>query len=187
MQKFRPLLLNTNSSSATVTRKAKVLFLGNKNRPGKNFPLVQAAIEQLGRPDIELVCPYPIAHQDIPQYLNDADLLAFPSFMEGSPNVIKEAMACNCPIVSTDVGDVSWVFGKTEGCYLASFDAGDFAKKIAVAINFSQAQGKTMGRQRIIELGLDMETVAKRIMEVYDYSLKHQNEYQQIDSSTKTV
>jgi teichuronic acid biosynthesis glycosyltransferase TuaC len=72
---------------------------------------------------------------------------------------------------------VKWVLGNTEGCYLASFDAEDFAKKIAQAISFSQVHGRTTGRQRIIELGLDMETVAKRIMDVYDYSLKRQNEY----------
>jgi teichuronic acid biosynthesis glycosyltransferase TuaC len=168
MQKFQPQRMNSDTNHSIINRKTKVLFLGSKTKPGKNFPLIQAAIDQLGWQHIELVCPYPVSHQAVPQYLNEAAILVFPSFMEGSPNVIKEAMACNCPIVSTDVGDVNWVMGKTAGCYLASFDPGDFAKKIELAIHFSQARGRTTGRQRLTDLGLDMETVAKRIVAVYN-------------------
>jgi teichuronic acid biosynthesis glycosyltransferase TuaC len=177
MEKFKPQALNNNPSTAAPDTsgqggKKKVLFLASKTKSGKNFPLVQAAIERLGWPDVELVCPYPVNHEAVPQYLNEADVLVFPSFMEGSPNVIKEAMACNCPIVSTDVGDVSWVIGETKGCYIASFDPVDFAKKIELAIHFSQANGRTKGRQRLIALGLEMDTVAKRIMAVYKKSTK---------------
>lgn len=165
MQKFKPQMMNVNGNGATANGKRKILFLGSKTKPGKNFPLAQAAVQQLN--DVELVCPYPVRHNDVPQYLNEADVLVFPSFMEGSPNVIKEAMACNCPIVSTDVGDVKWVFGETRGCYIASFDVNDFANKLKLAINARQANGRTNGRQRIMELGLDMETVAKRLKAVY--------------------
>jgi glycosyltransferase involved in cell wall biosynthesis len=171
MQKFRPPVLNTNSSYLHNGGKTKVLFLGNKNKTGKNFPLVEAALQHLGWQHVELICPYPVNHNDVPRYLNEANVLVFPSFMEGSPNVIKEAMACNCPIVSTDVGDVSWVFGKTKGCYLASFDAVDFAEKIKQAIEFSQREVRTKGRQRLVNLSLDMETVAKQIKSVYKKAL----------------
>jgi teichuronic acid biosynthesis glycosyltransferase TuaC len=89
------------------------------------------------------------------------------SFSEGSPLVIKEAMACNCTIVSTNVGDVEWVLGDTEGCYIAVFDAKDVAKKLKLAIEFREEHQYTNGRNRITELGLDSETIAGRIMEVY--------------------
>jgi teichuronic acid biosynthesis glycosyltransferase TuaC len=171
LEKFKPL--PANGASSTEDGKTKVLFLGSKTKAGKNFPLVQAAIAHLGWEDVELVCPYPVSHNDVPGYLNDADVLVFPSFMEGSPNVIKEAMACNCPVVSTDVGDVSWVIGKTKGCFIASFEVADFANKIELAINFSQTCGRTKGRRRIMDLGLDLETVAKRIMAVYKKATNH--------------
>src|ERR1700754_2865509 len=100
----------------------KMLFLGSKTKVGKNFPLVQAAVQQPGMECVDLVCPYPVSHTDIPRYLNEAHVLVLPSFMEGSPNVIKEAMASNCPVVATDVGDVKWVLGNTQGCFIASFD-----------------------------------------------------------------
>src|ERR1044072_1552434 len=161
MQKFQPLLLQQNGYTFQTNGKKKALFLGSKTKTGKNFPLAEAAVQQLE--NVELVCPYPVNHSDVPKYLNEADVLVFPSFMEGSPNVIKEAMACNCPIVSTDVGDVKWVFGETKGCYIASFDPKDFATKIKLAIDSPPKTGRTNGRQRIMELGLDQETVAKRI------------------------
>ncbi|OQP51697.1 glycosyltransferase family 4 protein [Niastella populi] len=169
MQKFQPLTLHKNGHSFAVNGKKKALFLGSKTKSGKNFPLAAAAVQQLN--NVELVCPYPVRHSDVPKYLNEADVLVFPSFMEGSPNVIKEAMACNCPIVSTDVGDVKWVFGETKGCYIASFDPKDFATKIKMAIDSQALNQRTNGRQRIIELGLDQETVAKRIKAVYQKAL----------------
>jgi glycosyltransferase involved in cell wall biosynthesis len=174
MQKFKPLPHKPGAHSS-ATGKKKVLFLGSKTKPGKNFPLVQSAMQLLQ--DVELMSPYPVAHNDVPLYLNEADVLVLPSFMEGSPNVIKEAMACNCPIVSTNVGDVKWVMGKTKGCYIASFEPEDFAEKIKLAIHFSGNNGRTNGRQRILELGLDMNTVAQRISEVYRKSLSKSYRY----------
>src|SRR4030042_4531165 len=100
-------------------------------------------------------------------YLNAADVLLLTSFHEGSPNVIKEAMACNCPVVSTDVGDVRWVVGNTSGYYISSFDPGELAEKIKLAIVFREKHRQTNGRDRISELGLDSETVAKKIIDVY--------------------
>jgi glycosyltransferase involved in cell wall biosynthesis len=121
----------------------------------------------INRSDVELINPYPIPHQAIPKYLNTANVLAMCSYMEGSPNVIKEAMACNCPMVATDVGDVNWVLGNEPGCYLASFQPMDYAEKLKQALEFSETHGRTNGEQRIKTLGLDSETVARRVIEIY--------------------
>src|SRR5215210_1531358 len=87
--------------------------------------------------------------------------------MEGSPNIVKQARGCNCPVVATDTGDIKWVLGETEGCYVTSFDVRDCAEKIRLALNFSGKNGRTNGKQRMAELGLDSETVAKKILEIY--------------------
>ena len=76
-------------------------------------------------------------------------------------------MACNRPIVSTKVGDSEWIFGKTEGCYFARPESSDVIINIEKALDFSQANGNTNGRNRIIELGLDSETTARRVLKVY--------------------
>ena len=74
--------------------------------------------------------------EEVNLLLNACNLLLLTSTSEGSPQVIKEAMACNRPIVATDVGDIRELIGDTEGCYLTSFDPDDVAKKIKLALQF---------------------------------------------------
>ena len=126
----------------------------------KAFCLVDAV-------DVVLVAPYPVTHETVEKYLNSVDVLVVPSLMEGSPNVVKEAMACNCPVVATPMGDVAWLFGDEPGYYLAGFEPEDVAAKISQALAFSKAQGRTQGRKRLIALGLDSTTIAKRLTDVY--------------------
>ena len=165
--KFKSGEINYRDELALSSDKKQILFLGSKNSVRKNLKLAQNAVSCLNRNDVELINPYPVSHESVPKYLNSVDVLAVCSYMEGSPNVIKEAMACNCPIVATDVGDVKWVLGKTEGCYIASFKPEDYAAKLSEALKFSQTHGRTQGEQRIKELNLDSVTVAKRIIEIY--------------------
>jgi teichuronic acid biosynthesis glycosyltransferase TuaC len=152
--------------------KKYLLFLGNKQDPNKNHVLVEKALKVLNDPDIELIAPYPVPHDTVVKYFWAADVFVHAAFMEGSPNVVKEAMACNCPIVATDVGDIKWVLGDTDGCYVSSFDAVDFASNIKKSLDFVAKYGRTQGRKRIIELGLDSETVANKIIGVYQNVLK---------------
>src|SRR4030042_595614 len=100
-------------------------------------------------------------------YLNAADVLVLTSFKEGSPNVIKEAMACNCPIVSTDVGDVRELIENLKGCFITSFDPTDVANKIILALDFRDKYRYTTGRDRILSMGLDSKSIAEKMAKVY--------------------
>lgn len=146
----------------------KILFLGDKKNVRKNFTLVEQSLKLINANKLELITPYPVPHEKIVDFISEADVLVFPSFMEGSPNVIKEAMACNRPIVATNVGDIEWLFGNEPGHYIADFTPDNFANKIEQALNFVEKHEKTNGRERILELGLDSETVAKQIIEIYN-------------------
>ncbi|WP_192498507.1 glycosyltransferase family 4 protein [Halorussus halophilus] len=75
-----------------------------KDHP-RAMKIVERANEQVG-PDVELQVVSGVAHAEVPTYMNAADALLLTSRREGSPNSVKEAMSCNLPVVSTDVGDV---------------------------------------------------------------------------------
>lgn len=144
-----------------------ILFLGNTKDINKNFQLIDQAFDLIKSENTCLLTPYPIKHDKVIQYMSAADVVAVVSFMEGSPNVVKEAMACNTSIVATNVGDIKWLFGEEKGYYITDFTVEGCANKLKEAINYSVSQGKTNGRQRIVDLGLDSVSVAERIISLY--------------------
>tara|TARA_B100000767_G_scaffold266079_1_gene282955 strand:- start:757 stop:1725 length:969 start_codon:yes stop_codon:yes gene_type:complete len=151
--------------------KKHILFAANPTRPEKNFTLAKQAFSTLNNGNIVLHFLNNVSHEKMPLWMNSADVVMLVSLREGSPNVIKEAMACNCQIVSTDVGDVSWLLDGLDGCYITSFDPENVAKNIKLSLRFSENKGQTKGRDKIIELGLDSKTTAKRIISLYKSEL----------------
>ena len=84
-----------------------VLFVGNPQQARKRYGLAQASVDILNeRLPARLVVGWGAPHTDIPVYMAACDVLIFTSMQEGSPNVVKEALACDLPIVSVAVGDV---------------------------------------------------------------------------------
>lgn len=147
--------------------KSHVLVLANPGHPWKNVPLAQEALKMIHDPRIELLIPFPLEPSQVAIYLNAADVLVHPSFMEGSSNVLKEAMACNCPVVATAVGDAAWLLGNTEGCRLSGFDVEEMTVRIKEALGFVERHNRTNGRARIESLGLTLGQTALKIKEIY--------------------
>ena len=145
-----------------------VLFSGSFSNNVKNPSLAKEAMEIID--DAELVELRGYSREEVNLLMNAADCLLMTSQREGSPQVIKEAMACGTPIVSVDVGDVKDIIGNTDGCYIAEQDPDDIAAKIRIALAF---KGKTQGRQRIIGLGLSNDLVAKRLIDIYKRVLEN--------------
>lgn len=147
--------------------KLHILFAANPLRHEKNFELAQKAVSLLNNENIELHTLIDVPHDDMVFYYNAASVVLLTSLWEGSPNVIKEAMACCRPVVSTDVGDIRRLFGDTPGCYLTSFEAKDVAVKLNDAILFSKTHSVTQGSERIDELEIDSVHIAKKLLTVY--------------------
>ncbi|MFA5010583.1 MAG: glycosyltransferase family 4 protein [Ignavibacteria bacterium] len=144
-----------------------IIFVADPKRHEKNYKLAEQAVKLSKINNLEFRTIYKTTHSELYLYYNAADIVLMTSFHEGSPNVIKEAMACNCSIVTTNVGDISWVIGSTPGCFITKFNVQDVLAQILFALNFVKENGRTYGRDRIIELGLDSVAVAKRINEIY--------------------
>jgi len=142
-----------------------VLFGSSADRREKNPDLAEKAFALLDYPGAEMMYLSDLSHDEVPGYLNSADVLLLTSDWEGSPNVIKEAMACNCPFVSTDVGDVRWLSMGVKGCFITSSDPVDIAAGIRNALDL---RGRSEGRERIIRIGLDSGSVAMKIKSVYE-------------------
>jgi len=93
-----------------------------------------------------------VLHQDVPIWLNASDVVLLTSLHEGSPNVIKEALGCDVPIVSVDVGDVRERIQGVEGCYIALPTPADLAGKLAVV---SAGERRVNGRASVQHLSLE--------------------------------
>ena len=151
--------------------KKHILFSSDSRRIEKNYSLAKGALDKVSERYSgkfpEMHCLSGVSPDDVVNYYNAADLLLVTSTHEGSSNTIKEAMACNCPIVTTDVGDARQVISETEGCFITSFDPDDVASAIIRAMDFGM---KTDGRTRIKHLS--SETIALQISGLYNEILK---------------
>jgi len=161
-EKFKFIDKTIARNKVNFNEKKHIIFAANPKTKEKNYQLAAAAFKLLNSQDVELNIVSGIDHNLIPYYMYAADVLILTSSSEGSPNVIKEAMACNLPIVSTDVGDVAQVISKTPGCYITSYDPTDVADKLKKALNFGKP---TNGRENIKHL--DINTVARKIIDIY--------------------
>lgn len=146
-----------------------VLFGSSPDRQGKNYPLTKKAFSMLSIDSCKLKSLSNIKHKAIPVYLNACDVLLLTSKSEGSPNIIKEAMACGTPIVCTDVGDVRWLLSGLDNCYVTNEDPKMIKEMMEKALSFN---GKTQGRAQIKQLGLESSAVAAQIISIYRKELE---------------
>lgn len=142
------------------------LFAGAFDNAVKNAPLAKEAVALLPDNQVELLELKGYSRKEVTSLMCACNALLMTSFNEGSPQVIKEAMACGCPIVSVDVGDVKERIEGVEGCYVAtSRTASELADDLGKALAF---EGKTRGREKIIADGLNNERIAEQLLEIYN-------------------
>ena len=129
-----------------------VLFAGALDNPVKDSRLAEQIIQSLGTPNAVLVELRGYDRGAVNSLMCAADCLLLTSKCEGSPQVIKEAMACGCPIVSVDVGDVAERMEGIEGCYVANTrDPHEIASLVeqAVTLSLSLSLSLSLRTQRL--------------------------------------
>ena len=164
-----------------------ILFAGAFDNAVKDAPLAKQAvvvlednINNIARKSTSLRATEDMAKQplifqelrgftraEVTRWMCAANCLLMTSKTEGSPQVVKEAMACGCPIVSVDVGDVAERLSGVEGCFVVpTREPKDIAEALLKAIQF---EGKTNGRERIIAMGLSNGQVAEQLLRIYKH------------------
>lgn len=142
-----------------------VLFPYPPSQTVKDFPrarrIVERARERLADP-VELQTISGVPHQRMPTYMNAADAFLLTSRHEGSPNAVKEALACNLPVVSTDVGDVRERLSGVSPSFVRSDDEGLLEALVTVL----ERGERSNGRERIEALSL--ARMGERIRSVYE-------------------
>lgn len=149
------------------TKKKHVLFPARKEDSRKNWPLAEGAVKMLPENiEIELHQMNGVPNDKTPIMYNAADVVVLPSFYEGSANALKEAMACNVPLVTTDMGDCRERIEGVEGCYVAkTYEVEEFAELLGRALAFG---GKIKGRERLLEDGIADFQIAERLVKIYE-------------------
>src|SRR5438128_797682 len=130
----------------------------------KRFPLAQRAMELLNQSlPAELIVGWGVLHTDMPYYMNACDALVFTSVQEGSPNAVKEALACNLPVVSVAVGDVPLRLHGVAECEVC---ADDRPETIAAGLERVLRSGRrSNGRDALKDL--DEASLTAKVIDVY--------------------
>lgn len=142
--------------------KKYVLFAGAFDNPVKNASLAKAAMKFV--PEAELLELKGYTRPQVATLMQSVDAFLMTSHTEGSPQVIKEALACGCPIVSVDVGDVKERISGIEGCFVSEPSPESLAHTILSAFSY---KNRTQGRSLIEKSGLTNSIIANRIIDVY--------------------
>jgi teichuronic acid biosynthesis glycosyltransferase TuaC len=150
--------------------KRYVLFAGAAGNPRKRYFLARQAVELLQKDmDVELLVAERVMHEQIPDFMNASDVLLLASLHEGSPNVVKEALACNLPVVSTDVGDVRQRIQNIHGCAVLSDDQPESITSCLRDI--LKSRQRIDGRAAVADL--DENILTKQVLNVYRLALNN--------------
>lgn len=170
LELFRPIPMKMARAKLGLSMNKKyILFANNPKIPVKRFELARKAVDIANQhqTDCELISIFGKTREEVCLYMNVSNCLLVTSYHEGSPNVIKEAMACNLPIVSVDVGDVAEIVDGTENCYICESDPFEIAQKLT---NILSKDRRSNGRENIASL--EISEVAEKISKYYEEILK---------------
>jgi glycosyltransferase involved in cell wall biosynthesis len=154
-----------------------ILFPGNPAIPRKGFSFAQSAVQitsTLLNTPVELVPLWNVVPERVPYYMNACDAMGMTSFSEGSPNVVKEALACNLPIVSVPVGDVPQLLNGLDGCAVCERDINLLASHLTQILKVMKPID---GRNVLMRLGLDQASVAGKLTQIYRQVLARDRHY----------
>lgn len=148
-----------------------ILFPFDGTRPVKRYDLAKAAVEQVVQAgvDAELVTACSVENREMPWYYSAADAMILCSDREGSPTSVKEALACNLPVVATDVGDVKEILRGVEGTRICKQEVSEIARNLREVAGLSRS-GRFEGRAAMVRY--DQADTLQKVIGVYEDVLR---------------
>lgn len=154
-------------------------FPGNRERKEKNFSMFKQVIDRIKENtqfSIETVEFHSMSREEVFLNLKKLDCLVMTSISEGSPQIIKEAMYLNIPIVSTNVGDIQYLLKNVRNSYVIdNFDTDLMVTRINDILKLDKYNRLSDGKERIINEGLDSYSTSKKLMNLYNQVLEIYN------------
>lgn len=157
----------------TADRKKLIVFPSSHDMEVKNYPLFCEVINLLQTRhgiDCEERELTGLSRTEVADLFNTADLLLMTSHSEGSPQAVKEALACNLPVVATPVGDVATLLEGVRNCSVSHTHCAQELARLAKDSLLGAGIG-IEGRQRITQLHLDTKSVSDNIYRIYEQSI----------------
>ncbi len=152
--------------------KSVVIFPNDKSKIRKRFDLVEKSIQLLPieyRNKVELRVVYGYKQYEILEQMIASDFLIFASIHEGSPNVVKEAIACNLPVISVDVADVKERIGGIPGCYVVKgYNPQDLSDALKLALDYDYTKYKSIEYAK----PLDENLLVMKLIDIYNSLVK---------------
>ncbi len=124
----------------------------------RSFELLQQRIPKASMKVLRGMTP----HESLPLYMNAADCLLLTSDFEGSPDIVKEALACNLPIVSVDAGDVRERTSGVKRTAIVARDPEAIASELARILASNE---RSNGREKTGDL--DSGKIRDSVIQVY--------------------
>jgi glycosyltransferase involved in cell wall biosynthesis len=166
---FRPVDRRTaRADLGWNSNRAYVLFPGSPANPRKAYGLAAEAVRHAAgaaSAPLELVPLIDVPAHRVPTFMNACDALLMTSHWEGSPNAVKEAMACDLPVISVDVGDVADLLAGVESCEICPREPRALGDAVARVV---ASKNPSTGREKLREMHLDQESVARQVVDIYE-------------------
>jgi glycosyltransferase involved in cell wall biosynthesis len=128
--------------------------------PAKRLGLAREAAERAG---VRLEVAAGVPPERMPLLMNAADCLLVTSAVEGSPNVVKEALMCNLPVIATEVGDIPERLSGVEPSWLCPPDAGALASALSECVALGR---RSNGREAAA--AFEQTAIARRVLAVHE-------------------
>ena len=125
-------------------------------------------LKKMSSSDEDIIMTGFLTDENLIDYLRGADVVVFPSIGENASFTIMEAMSCELPVISSDVGNARKILGDGRGILIEKYNEEDIAEKcIQVLSDKEMAQKMGNDARKFVEENHSWDKISKKTEELY--------------------